>query len=347
MKGAKKIPGHKKKAVTEFVGLAKDYPIIGIVDVENLPAKQLQNMRAQLRGTIKILMTKKRLMKIILQEAKNDKKDVEKLADHLRGMPAMIFTKENPFKLYKKVSQNKSSAPAKPGQTATKDIVVPAGPTPFSPGPIIGELGMVRIKTGIVDGKVAIKEDTTVVKKGEVISPTIAGILARLGIEPMEIGLNLVAVYEDGSIYTRDVLEIDEKDYIAKIIQAAGESFNLAIMTGYATPDTINILLQKAHMEAKAVGTSQGILADELVFELLAKAEAEMKGLKSSLKIETVESVEDVTVDASAGEKPAEETPTAQDGEEKQGRDESVEEPIAEEKKDEGAPGEVRADAKQ
>ncbi len=342
MKGAKKIPESKKKAVAEFVTLAKEFPIVGIVDVENLPAKQLQNMREQLRGSIRILMTKKRLMKIILDMAKADKKDIERLSEHLQGMPAMIFTKENPFKLYKKVSENKSSAPAKPGQTATKDIVVPAGPTPFSPGPIIGELGMIRIKTGIVDGKVAIKDDTTVVKKGEVISPTIAGILTRLGIEPMEIGLNVVAVYEDGSIFTRDMLEIDEKEYLDKVAVAAGETYNLAIQLGYATPDTIITLLQKASTDARAIGKSQTILADELVSELLAKAETEMTGLKESLGIETGPAERGGT--APENEKPAEKEPEKDDIDSKPAEERQPEAPYA--KKAEEKPSEKGAEEK-
>ena len=47
--------------------------------------------------------------------------------------------------------------------------MIPAGPTPFAPGPIIGELGMLKIKAGIEAGKVVIKEDAHVAKKGDVI----------------------------------------------------------------------------------------------------------------------------------------------------------------------------------
>jgi len=64
-------------------------------------------------------------------------------------MPALLFTKENPFKLYNKLQKSKSSAPAKAGQTAPSEIVVPKGPTPFAPGPIIGELGALGIKTAV------------------------------------------------------------------------------------------------------------------------------------------------------------------------------------------------------
>src|SRR3989338_3340595 len=187
------VAEYKKKIVENIVSLAREYPIIGAVNMENLPAPQLQAIRVQLRGKVDLVMTKKRLMKIALEQLKNEKKGIEKMAEYLIGMPALIFTKENPFKLSRMLQKGKISAPAKAGQTAPKDIYVNKGPTPFAPGPIIGELGMIGIKTSVEAGKVAVKEDSLVVKKGEKIKPKAAEVLTRLGIEPMEAGLDLIA----------------------------------------------------------------------------------------------------------------------------------------------------------
>ncbi|PIN80439.1 50S ribosomal protein L10, partial [Candidatus Woesearchaeota archaeon CG10_big_fil_rev_8_21_14_0_10_32_9] len=50
----KKVKAHvsdeKKQVVKDFTKLIESYPIIAAVDVENLPAKQLMNMRTNLRG---------------------------------------------------------------------------------------------------------------------------------------------------------------------------------------------------------------------------------------------------------------------------------------------------------
>ena len=140
------VAEYKKRIVQEIIDLANQYPIIGLVNMENLPAPQLQKMRAQLRDKIKFAMTKKRLIKLALEQAKNSKKGIEKLEDYFTGMPALIFTKENPFRLYNMLKKNNSPAPAKAGQIAPRDIIVPAGPTSFAPGPIIGELGQIGLK---------------------------------------------------------------------------------------------------------------------------------------------------------------------------------------------------------
>src|SRR3989344_5351981 len=121
------IAEHKKKKVADIVRWISEYPVVAAIDMENLPAPQLQKMKAQLRGQIIIAMTKKRLIKVALEQAKENKKGIEQLETYLKGMPALVFTKENPFKLSKLLKKSKSPAPAKAGQTAPSDIIVPKG----------------------------------------------------------------------------------------------------------------------------------------------------------------------------------------------------------------------------
>jgi large subunit ribosomal protein L10 len=204
-------------------------------------------------------------------------------------MPALLFTKENPFALCKRLQKNKSKAPAKAGQTAPNDIIVPAGPTPFQPGPIIGELAVIGIKSGVEDGKVAVKENSVVAKAGDVIKAEVASILTRLGIEPMEIGLDLVATYEKGEIFTKDVLSIDEQEYIDNLTKAATWSINLAIESAFPTKETTEMLIVKAFNDAKALAIEQNIISDLIAGDMIEKAEREMLSLKTDAKIETTE----------------------------------------------------------
>ncbi|MBI2108408.1 50S ribosomal protein L10, partial [Candidatus Woesearchaeota archaeon] len=183
------VAEYKKEVVSNLVELARKYPIIGVVNMESMPAPQLQNMRAQLRKNAVLTMTKRRIIKIAFQQAAKEKKGLESLNEHLGGMPALIFTNENPFRLSRTLDKSKSPAPAKAGQIAPNDITIHKGPTPFAPGPFIAELSMTGIKSGIEGGKIAIKEDTVVAKKGDKIKPKVAEILLRLGIQPMEVGL--------------------------------------------------------------------------------------------------------------------------------------------------------------
>ena len=277
------VSDKKKAVVKEMVSLIDKYPIIGLVDMENLPSPQLQKMKKSMKGQVVVRMAKGRLMKVAFSKAK--KEGLDKLAEKIRGMPALIFTNDNPFKLYKTLKASKSSAPAKAGQVAPTDVVIPEGKTPFAPGPVIGELGQLGIKTGVEDGKVAVKEAKVVIKEGEKFNDQLAGILTRLSILPMEVGLNIVAVLEGGTIFERNTLDIDEDAYLNDLMSMHNEAMNLAVKIGYACPDTIKTLIRKAHSDASALADSQDILTKENVGKILAKAEAQASALKTKVKL--------------------------------------------------------------
>lgn len=293
MSHAHKETGHSTKAapykqeqVAKVVKLIEQYPIVGIVNVENLPASALQQMRGKLRGKAEMFMTKRRLIHIALQQAEKSRKQIVKLDEKMVGMPALLLTKENPFSIYRIIKKAKSPAYAKAGQLAPHDILVKAGPTPFAPGPVIGELGKLGIKAGVDAGKIAIKEDKVVVKEGKPITAELASMLMRLDIKPMELGLDITAVYEAGTIYDKKVLDVDEDQFKASLTQAALWARNLAFEAAFPVRELMADFIAKAHREAKAVGTEANILVPGVMPELLAKAERQMLGLKQTANIE-------------------------------------------------------------
>jgi large subunit ribosomal protein L10 len=276
-KGRTSISNAKQKAVHELREIIDHYPVIAIINLEGLPAKQLQKMKTKLRKDLEIKVAKKSIIEHALQLSRKD--NITKLSEYLQGSPALLLSKENPFRIYKLLKQSKSAAAIKPGQVTPKDLTIPAGPTPFAPGPIIGELGMLRIKAGIEGGKVVIKDDTHVAKKGDVVNDKLASLLMRLGIEPMEIGLNLVAAYENGDIMVGEVLDIDDKAFIQKIQTAASEAMNLAVDMAYLSNDTITLLIQKSFRDSKVIALERDILADLVIEQILAKADAQAAAL--------------------------------------------------------------------
>ena len=265
--------GQKKTIVKNMLKLMDEYPIVGAVNMEGMPAAQLQRMTAQLRGKIELIMTKRRLMLKAIEKAKEKHKGIEKIEEYLRGMPALLFTKENPFGLFKTLKKSKSKAPAKAGQLAPNDIIIPAGPTPFAPGPVISELGALGIKSGVEGGKVAIKSDSLVCKEGEPIKAPLASLLTRLGIEPMEVGLDLIAVYEKGTIYPKKVLDIDEEQFMKDLMLVIAQGNALAMEAGIFTADIMEPLIGKAFRAAKAVALEGNILSADVIEEVIGKAE--------------------------------------------------------------------------
>ena len=114
----------KKEEVNELKSLIDKYDVIGIVDLLNIPAKQLQEMRKSLHNKAVIRMSKKNLIDLALEDCNASKNNIVDLSEHMEGQVAVIATEMNPFKLYKILEDSKTSAPAKPGAIATDDIVM-------------------------------------------------------------------------------------------------------------------------------------------------------------------------------------------------------------------------------
>jgi len=263
------VPQWKKDEIEEIKALVKTYPVVGVVEMHKIPARQLQQMRVEFKGRAIIKMSRNTLMQRALSQS--DEK-IRPLGDFVEGQTALVFTQLNPFKLYKLLEKSKSPAPAKAGDVAPDDVIVERGATSFKPGPIVGELQNVGIPAAIEGGSVVIRESKTVAKAGETISPKLAEVLTRLGIYPMEVGLKLRAAYENGAIFTPDVLAIDESKYLSDFTTAVRNALNLAINAAYPTSTTIRQLLQKAFNDSRNLAINATILIPEVIKTVLAKA---------------------------------------------------------------------------
>ncbi|MCK4902971.1 MAG: 50S ribosomal protein L10 [Thermoplasmatales archaeon] len=270
-------PGEVKQ-LTDLLTTSK---VVGIVEIGGIPAPQMQKMRKGLHGTASIRSAKNNLIFRALDDAEKQIKGISDLKELITGQTAIIATDMNPFKLFAKVKGTRTMAPAKGGETATHDISVKAGDTPFKPGPVVGELQKVGIPAAIQEGKVVIKNDKVIVPEGEKITSEVAQMLTRLEIFPVEIGMNLHAVFEDGSIFKPDVLDVDVDEMIGRMKQASTNAFNLAIEAGWYNELTIRPLLMKAHNNAFILAIEKGILTKDTVQNLISKAHANMLALKN------------------------------------------------------------------
>ena len=270
-------PGEVKQ-LTDLLTTSK---VVGIVEIGGIPAPQMQKMRKGLHGTASIRSAKNNLIFRALDDAEKQIKGISDLKELVSGQTAIIITDMSPFKLHNKIKGTRTMAPAKGGETATYDISVKAGDTPFKPGPVVGELQKVGIPAAIQEGKVVIKNDKVIVPEGEKITSEVAQMLTRLEIFPVEIGMNLHAVFEDGSIFKPDVLDVDVNEMIGRMKQASTNVFNLAIEAGWYNELTIRPLLMKAHNNAFILAIKKGILTKDTVQNLISKAHANMLALKN------------------------------------------------------------------
>ncbi|MEM3824361.1 MAG: 50S ribosomal protein L10, partial [Candidatus Bathyarchaeia archaeon] len=166
---------------------------------------------------------------------------------------------------------------------AAFDIIVPAGNTGQPPGPIISQLNAVGLPTRIEAGSVWVSKDTLVARKGDVIDERLASVLSKLGIKPVEAGLSIRVIYDDGFIITQEQLKIDIKEIQQTIQKAQADAFALSISCAYPTPENTVTLLQLAHQEAYALSINAAIPTKNTIVDLIRKAHMEMLSLSSRL----------------------------------------------------------------
>ena len=253
--------------------------VVGIVNVGGIPAPQFQAMRRRLRDKVDIRVTKNSLLGIALDRVAAERKGLEQLKDSLAGQTAVVTTQLNPFRLFKELEATKSSAPARGGEVSPADVWVREGETPFKPGPIVSDLQKAGIPAAIEKGKVLVKKDKLVVKAGDRIPREVAQVLARLEIFPLIVGLDLRGAYEDGQVYGRDALAVDDTVVRARMADAVRGALNLSVLVAYPTAFTMPFLIAKAYRGAVGLALEAGIPTKDTIPMLLAKAQAQALAL--------------------------------------------------------------------
>ncbi len=277
------VAGWKKDAVTNLAKQISKSKVVGIINVHGVPAPAFQTMRTNLRGKAEITMLKNTLLKIALQQAGKDKKGLDKLAASVDGQCAVVTSELNPFRLFKQLDSTKTKMPARGGEVAPDDIEIKAGETPFKPGPVVGELQKAGLPAAIEQGKVVIKKDKLLVKKGDKIPRDVALVLSKLEIYPLTVGLDLSAAFEDGMIYKKDVLAVDDAMVMSQVKAAAAGAMNLAVFISYPTKQSIRPMLANAHYKALNFAVNAKIANKVTIKLMLAKANAQMLSLASKV----------------------------------------------------------------
>jgi large subunit ribosomal protein L10 len=272
----------KISEVEEIAQLIKKYKALGIASLQKVRATQLQEFKKNLADKVYMRVIKNTLVRKAIENCK-EKPNLEKLADHLTGSNVYLFTNLNPFKLALILEKGKVRTTAKAGDIAAFDIIVPAGNTGQPPGPIISQLNAVGLPTRIEAGSVWVSKDTLVARKGDVIDERLASVLSKLGIKPVEAGLSIRVIYDEGLIIAQEQLRIDIKETQQTIQKAHADAFALSLSAAYPTPENTVALLQLAHQEAYALSINAAIPTKKTIADLIRKAHMEMLSLSSRL----------------------------------------------------------------
>lgn len=258
----------KSNYFVKIVQLLDDFPKCFIVGADNVGSKQMQTIRLSLRGKAVVLMGKNTMMRKAIRGHLENNPALEKLLPHIKGNVGFVFTKEDLAEVRDMLLSNKVPAAARAGAIAPCGVTVPAQNTGLGPEKtsFFQALG---ITTKISRGTIEILSDVQLIKTGDKVGASEATLLNMLNISPFSYGLLIQQVYDNGSVYSPEVLDITEAALHARFLEGVRNIASVCLQIGYPTLASIPHSIVNGYKRVLAVA-----LETEYSFPLADKVKA-------------------------------------------------------------------------
>src|SRR5437773_6510367 len=237
MSTTRRVAAWKKEAITQLEVLLEKYPVIAAADLTKVRSSQIHELRKRLRDRVAMVVTKNNLLRKSVELSESSNGRVGEFVKDLQGSNILLFTDVNPYSLIILLEKSKVRVPAKAGDIATGEIMVPAGNTGLPPGPVISEFGEIKVQTRIEGGSIWVARDSVVARRGDLITPKMASVLSKLGLKPMEAGLTLSTAYDNGTTLRPEDMAFDLPSYKNDVLMGINNALNLSTEAGYVTPE--------------------------------------------------------------------------------------------------------------
>ncbi|KAK2430945.1 60s acidic ribosomal protein P2 [Trifolium repens] len=247
----------KQNYDTKLCQLLDEFTQILVVNADNVGSNQLQSIRRGLRGDSVVLMGKNTMMKrsVRMHAEKTGNNAFLNLVPLLVGNVGLIFTKGDLKEVSEEVAKYKVGAPARVGLVAPIDVVVPPGNTGLDPSQT-SFFQVLNIPTKINKGTVEIITPVELIKKGDKVGSSEAALLAKLAIRPFSYGLVVLSVYDNGSVFSPEVLDLTEDDLVAKFAIGVSMVTSLSLAISYPTLAAAPHMFVNAYKNVLAVAVT-------------------------------------------------------------------------------------------
>lgn len=292
----------------KVVQLLDEYPKCFIVGADNVGSKQMQQIRMSLRGVAIVLMGKNTMMRKAIRGHVENNANLEKILPHIKGNVGFVFTKGDLNEIRDKLTESKVRAPARNGAIAPCEVIIPAQNTGLGPEKT-SFFQALSIPTKISKGTIEIINDVPILRPGDKVGASEATLLNMLNISPFSYGLLIEQVYDSGSIFSPEILDIKPEDLRAKFQAGVANLAAVCLQVGYPTiasaPHSIangfkNLLALAAttDVDFKEAKTIKEYIKDPSKFAAAAAAaapaETKKEEQKEEKKQETEESDDDI-----------------------------------------------------
>jgi len=228
----------KVKYFSRILSLFDEYKTCLLVGVDNVGSKQMQEIRIAMRGHGEIIMGKNTMIRKAIRGHMQENPNLERLLPYIVGNVGFVFTKEDLGDIRKQLLENKRGAPAKAGALAPCDVKLEPQNTGMGPEKT-SFFQALQIPTKISRGTIEILNDVHLIKIGEKVGASEAALLNMLGITPFSYGLIVQQVFDNGSIYSPEVLDVTADDLRARVVSGIRNIAAASLQVGYPTKASV------------------------------------------------------------------------------------------------------------
>ncbi|EHB08627.1 60S acidic ribosomal protein P0 [Heterocephalus glaber] len=161
----------------------------------------MQQIRMSLRGKAVVLIGKNTMMRKAIQGHLENNPALEKLLPHIQGNVGFVFTKEDLTEIRDMLLANKA----------------------------------LSITTKISRGTIEILSDVQLIKTGDKVGDSEATLLNMVNISPFSFGLVIQQVFNNGSIYNPEVLDIAEEAPHSRFLEGVHNVASVCLKIAYPT----------------------------------------------------------------------------------------------------------------
>jgi len=233
-----------------------------LVGVDNVGSKQMQEIRKAMRGHGEILMGKNTMIRKAIRGYIQTNPALEKLLPYIVGNVGFVFTNEDLNDIRLKLLENKRGAPAKAGALAPIDVKLPSQNTGMGPEKT-SFFQALQIPTKISRGTIEILSEVHLIKVGEKVGASESALLNMLNIQPFSYGLIVQRVYDNGAIYSPEVLDITTDELRQRFQQGVRNVAAVSLAVGYPTKASVPHSIVNAFKNLLAIAAETDVTFKE------------------------------------------------------------------------------------
>jgi len=248
----------------------RQYTRIFVCDADNVSSKQFQEIRKGMRGYGDVLMGKNTMLKRAIRDIINEVPELERLLPLIKGNVGFVMTNGDLKEIRDLIETFTVPAAARSGAIAPVEVVVPPQNTGLGPEKT-SFFQALSIPTKIARGSIEITSAVPLLARvhnfvffyeiavGDKVSESAAMLLNMLKISPFTYGLDILNIYDNGTVFDPAILDITDDDIRGRFMSGVNNIAAVSLAIGYPTVASVPHSIANSFKNLAAIAAATDI----------------------------------------------------------------------------------------